>query len=218
MNPGTESLASRAYAALKRDIIRCEIPPGDLILEAWLAERYGMSKTPIRQAIGRLETEGLVSVVPRKGTFVKAVNDADVRDNFRLRLLLEPEAAVLASKRATPADIARLEELADLTMHGLDDPREKHEVNRVFHTAIGEAAHVRLLATMVESVHEEIERYLNFKMLVGQKPEKIKNHMNIIDLIKTGTEAEIRENVTSGVAKAQQWILDAMVEELRAEF
>lgn len=218
MNQANGSLASQAYAALKRDIIRCEIPPGELILEAWLAERYGMSKTPIRQAIGRLETDGLVSVVPRKGTFVKAVSDADVRDNFNLRLLLEPEAAAIASKRATGEDIIRLEELANLTMHGLEDPREKHEVNRIFHTAIAEAAHVRLLEVMVGTLHEENERYLNYKMFVGQKSEKITNHLNIVELIKNGSEEEIRENVASGITKARQWILDAMTEELRGGY
>lgn len=212
-----QSLAEQAYAALKRDIIRCDLRPGELVIEARLAERYGMSKTPVRQAIGLLQTEGLVTVVPRRGTFVSSFDGSDVSDAFRLRMLLEPEAAVLAAHRASPADFERLEELSEISMRGDEDPRDRHETNRLFHVAIAEVAQVKLLTPMVAALHEELERYLNYKMLVGIDAERATSHKDLVALMREGDDDEIRRSVVAGVQRARDWMMNAMIETFRAD-
>ncbi|WP_279402244.1 GntR family transcriptional regulator [Arthrobacter sp. JCM 19049] len=84
-------MADRAYEALKRDILRCRFRPGSLILDTALAEEYGMSRTPIREAINVLRREGLVVVIPRRGTLVKAIDFGELQDTYRMRALLEPK-------------------------------------------------------------------------------------------------------------------------------
>lgn len=156
-------MAEQAYASLKRDIIRCHLRPGDVIVEAWLAERYGMSKTPVREAINALRREGLVVVVPRRGTFVKPTDLGDLQDTYRLRRLLEPEAAVLASQRAGAEDLDRLGALSAATVAANASRPDLNEANRLLHVAIAEVARVSLMIPMINTLHEEIERFLNLR-------------------------------------------------------
>jgi DNA-binding GntR family transcriptional regulator len=205
------SLAEQAYDSLKRDIIRCRLRPGEVIIEAHLAAEYGMSKTPVREAINLLRREGLVLVVPRKGTFVKPIDVRDVQDTYRLRQLLEPEAAVLASKRAGPDELRRLEDLCDATCTPDSDPADQNEANRLLHVAIAEAAGVPMMAKMINSLHEEVERFLNHEQTLRHASHGSEFHKELLDAIRNGPEDHVRAIVVEGIQLSQRRMIEALL-------
>src|SRR5438445_603484 len=106
------SLTARVYQDLKRDIMTCALRPGAEVYEGQLAERYGVSKTPIREALNTLRQEGYVRVLPRRGYVVAPVSVEDVQEVFHVRLLLEPSAAELAAQRVSGEQLVELRRLA----------------------------------------------------------------------------------------------------------
>lgn len=205
------SMAEQAYASLKRDIIRCHLRPGDVIIEAWLAERYEMSKTPVREAINALRREGLVVVVPRRGTFVKPTDLGDLEDTYRLRRLLEPEAAALASQRASAEDLDRLDALSAATVAGNASRPDLNEANRLLHVAIAEVARVSLMIPMLNTVHEEIERFFNLRGELGRPPYASVNHGRLVETIKTGSEKDNRRVALEGIERSRQYMLETLL-------
>ncbi|WP_242438283.1 GntR family transcriptional regulator [Streptomyces hygroscopicus] len=210
MKPGL-SMAEQAYASLKRDIIRCHLRPGDVIVEAWLAERYGMSKTPVREAINALRREGLVVVVPRRGTFVKPTDLGDLQDTYRLRRLLEPEAAVLAAQRAGAEDLERLDALSAATVAANASRPDLNEANRLLHVGIAEVARVSLMIPMINTLHEEIERFLNLRGELGRPSYTVVNHGRLVETIRSGSEEEIRQVALEGIERSRQYMLDTLL-------
>jgi DNA-binding GntR family transcriptional regulator len=205
-------MAEQAYSSLKRDIIRCRLRPGDVIMEARLAEQYGMSKTPVREAINLLRREGLVVVVPRRGTFVKSMDIGDVQDTYRLRRLLEPEAAVLASQRASADDLDRLEALSAATLAKDASRPDLNEANRLLHVAIAEVARVTLMVPMINRVHEEVERFFNLRGELGRPSYTSVNHGRLVETIRRDSEDEIRTVVTEGIERSRQYMLDTLLQ------
>lgn len=98
-----------AYLRLRQDIVTSEFPPGMAIREAMLVERYGVSKTPIREALVRLEKEGLVEVVKYRGARVMGYSARDVREIYEMRELLQGFCARLAARDISQSDEAELE-------------------------------------------------------------------------------------------------------------
>lgn len=204
-------MAEQAYASLKRDIIRCHLRPGDVIVEAWLAERYGMSKTPVREAVNALRREGLVVVVPRRGTFVKPTDLGDLEDTYRLRRILEPEAAALAAQRASAEDLDRLDTLSAATVAANASRPDLNEANRLLHVAIAEVARVSLMIPMINTLHEEIERFFNLRGEHGRPPYASVNHGRLVETLRKGSEDEIRQVVLEGVERSRQYMVNTLL-------
>jgi DNA-binding GntR family transcriptional regulator len=122
MTAVTESLVDRAYLALREEIIRVELSPGTVLREGELMERLGVGRTPVREALQRLQRDGFVTVIPRRGTLVSEITITDLAAIYEVRRQLESWASRLAAARATAADrdeAARLvEELEALTPEG----------------------------------------------------------------------------------------------------
>ena len=106
-----ESLAEKAYVAIRRLIVTLQLGPGSVINERELVEQLGIGRTPVREALRRLAQEGLFEVYPRRGMFVTDVDVRNLALISEVRAALEPEAARLAAERATDAERADLQEL-----------------------------------------------------------------------------------------------------------
>ncbi|MEV6899532.1 GntR family transcriptional regulator [Amycolatopsis sp. NPDC051372] len=102
------SLAEQAYLFIRDRLVMLDIKPGDPINEDWLGSTLGMGRTPVREALKRLETEHLVVAYPRRGTFATDVNIADLAHISEVRRTLEPMATAAAAERASDADRAGL--------------------------------------------------------------------------------------------------------------
>ncbi|WIX76422.1 GntR family transcriptional regulator [Amycolatopsis carbonis] len=102
------SLAEQAYLFIRDRLVMLDIKPGDPINEDWLGSTLGMGRTPVREALKRLETEHLVVAYPRRGTFATDVNISDLAHISEVRRTLEPMATTAAAERASDADRAGL--------------------------------------------------------------------------------------------------------------
>lgn len=133
------SRAQQVYRSIRQDILTTEIRPGALVLEAELADRYGVSKTPVREALQTLAAEDLVIAIPRRGYLVTSMSFHDVREVMELRLIIEPSLAAAAARNSTPELVERLASL--LAAHMASDTVLGQTGNaRGFHDAIARAA------------------------------------------------------------------------------
>ena len=105
------SLADSAYLRLREEIISVQLPPGTLLREDELRQRFGMGRTPIREALQMLRHTGFVTVLPRRGTLVSEINIGDLASIYEVRVHLESWAARLAAERASKDDIRAAEEM-----------------------------------------------------------------------------------------------------------
>ncbi len=110
-HPGTS--VERVYEDLRAAIISGEYEPGERLRAEALAERFGTSRTPVREALMLLEGDGLVGIEPRRGAVVRSFDPADLADLYEVRAVLEARAAGLAAARITPDDLAALEATCD---------------------------------------------------------------------------------------------------------
>lgn len=148
-----ESLAEKAYVAIRRLIVTLALGPGSVINERELVEQLGIGRTPVREALRRLAQEGLVEVYPRRGMFVTDVDVRKLALVSEVRAALEPEAARLAAERATDAERAELKELlGELDAAGADDHALMALDERI-HRAVYRCARNDLLATTLEQYY-----------------------------------------------------------------
>src|SRR6187431_2890956 len=101
----------RVRDLLEEAILEGDLKPGERLRAEALAQRYGTSRTPVREALLQLEAQGLVEVEPNRGAVVRPFDRADLLDLYEVRALLEPAAAARAARRIGPDDIGRLEQL-----------------------------------------------------------------------------------------------------------
>ena len=145
------SQADLAYDALSHLLISLEIPPGAPLVESDLMERIGVGRTPLRDAIHRLEMERLVVIHPRRGTFATGIDMGDLALVTDVRAELESLAAAQAAERATPAEQATLADLLDQV--AVDGTSKQIDLDTRIHRAIHDAARNHFLAATAGMYH-----------------------------------------------------------------
>jgi DNA-binding GntR family transcriptional regulator len=216
---GARSLARRAYEALKQDILSCELRPGAQIFEGELAQRYGTSKTPVREALNLLGQEGLVEVLPRRGYLVAPVTLRDVQEVFQLRLLLETAAAELAAEHITEDSLRQLRALVAVRYTYRDRASYSRflRANRAFHVAVAEASGNRRLAQFVGKLLEDMERILHLGLdLRDSADEMAAEHGELVDALLRGDGALARRVVTDQLQSSRKRVLEALVGSMSA--
>lgn len=140
--PQSGSLTSDQYLRIRDDILAGEFPDGQRLLETSLAARYGVSRTPVREALVALQADGLIERVDN-GFRVRTGTPEDVMEIYEARIALESVAAAAAARRHTDLDLARLhaahDEAVSLAISG--DERAAHEADAAWHDALWQAAH-----------------------------------------------------------------------------
>ena len=144
-----------AYARLMADIRAGTFRPGDRLTETDLAERLGLSRTPVREAIRQLESDGLVTHVARVGAVVRTLDYAEITELYEMRTVLEGTAARFAARAASVVEVAELEAI-NAEMRAADDAPKLYEANRQFHTVLLNAARNRFLVKSVEAVQKTL--------------------------------------------------------------
>jgi len=150
------SAADYAYAALRSEIVEGRFAPGRRMREIELAQRLGISRTPTRQALSRLELEGLLDLKPRVGLAVSMLDMDAVEELYEMRAALEGSAAAMAARHASPRDLALLRSLLDEEGALGRDPLTLYRHNRELHEAIHIAAHNRYLGKSLHALHDAI--------------------------------------------------------------
>jgi len=170
MTAMARTLAEEAYLAIRDEILRGVLRPGNALSRRRLAVQLGMSVLPVSEALRRLEEDGLVESRPRAGTRVRVPSESDVRDLYELREALESQAARLFAARATPAqrrELRRLADEVDMLFGRLPTQKEDaafryhvHNTHVAFHMCIAEHARSALLKQMIERKHVLILNWL----------------------------------------------------------
>jgi DNA-binding GntR family transcriptional regulator len=133
----------RAYTAVRDGIAEGRLSPGEWLREGAIAEGLGLSRTPVREALRVLAAEGLVELVHNRGARVVRWTAQDIEETYRLRALLEGEAASLAARRATPEQVAALEQTCEAHARSVADRLpavDQAACNDAFHAAVLQAA------------------------------------------------------------------------------
>jgi DNA-binding GntR family transcriptional regulator len=144
------------YADLRRDVLDGVFAPDDLLQESPLAARYGVSRTPVREALARLEQDGLLERAPR-GYRVRSGSPEDVLDVYDARTALEGVAAASAADRRTALELARLESLHADAEHA--DPEEQRRLNLLWHEALWAAGHNATVTGLLHRLTAQLRIY-----------------------------------------------------------
>ena len=170
-------------SSLRESIIRRELPPGQKLTEPELSARLGISRTPIREAFRQLESEGFLTVIPRRGAVVSTITAREIEEFYELKSLLEGYAARMAVEKITDADIEKLKkinrELEKLAQN--EQVEDYFKKNNEFHSCFLELCGN---SKLVEIRNSMVDRFLGFRMatlsLPGRLTESVKQHKKII--------------------------------------
>jgi len=193
---GGGSLGERVYRALKEDILARRIAGDEPLVEQTLAERYGVSKTPVREALRLLVHDGMLRVLPRKGYVVRPMEIQDIVEVFELRRILEPALCAEAARRRTREQVALMEESIELERHLTDPSLEEREQSLGLHRLIAEATGNKRAIAMHRSLMEDTARlpWLVPVLRAGPDRPEIEEHVRIVAAIAAGDhEAASRE-------------------------
>lgn len=154
--PADSSQSQEAYARLLVEIRHGRLKPGERITEAEIAARLEISRTPVREAIRMLETDGLVSHRPRVGATIRKLDYAEVTELYEMRAVLESTAARYAARGAYPSEIDELETINAEMTAALSEVDRLHEINLQFHEVLRNAARNRFLNRAVASMEKTL--------------------------------------------------------------
>jgi len=181
------ALREQVLAELRRRIVDGEYHEGERLTETRLADDFGVSRNPVREALRVVEAEGFVQILPRRGAVVATLDETAVRDLFAVREQLETLAARLAAERATPAGIATLrrlvEEANDATK--AEDFDRVAELNSAFHRAVIEVSGNRWLLSISAAMYHHV--HWVFRVGAAQRaPHSWEEHIRLVDAIAAG--------------------------------
>jgi DNA-binding GntR family transcriptional regulator len=209
-------LRDRVYQLLRDAILTCDLQPGQELREQILAERYRVSRSPIRDSLLRLEQENLVTVLPRQGYRVNPISLSDAEDIFGLRLLIEPACAAAAAR----ADDAALQILDNF--RGVADAERTEgeflEYNKAFHRTVIELSGNARMAAIAIELDEQFQRLMRVSLQVFDH-ERVrlaqKEHEAIIDALQAHDSDLAARLSYEHAARAHPRILTAMRSTIR---
>jgi len=169
---------------LRQRIFSSELAPGSWIDEMRLAEEYGISRTPMREALKVLAAEGLVTMKVRRGAYVTEVNDKDQRDVYHLLALLESDAAGVVAQNASDAQLQDLKSLHQELVACVHDTERFFEVNERFHMRLLAIADNRWRDQMVADLRKvmKLNRH-NSLLKSGRIEESLSEHQALLDAL-----------------------------------
>lgn len=190
------SLTDTVYEQLKGQILRVERAPGDVIFEAELAAQFGVSKTPVREALRLLAQTGWVVVLPRKGYIVRPVELSDVRDIFAIRRMFEPPLAAEAARGATPAQLDELDALLSQQAAAGDNLEDALGAARLFHLALAGIVGSRRVTSILEDLVDEVRRLHHLLPSVEShitSAEELEAHGHLVNALRSGDADTARD-------------------------
>ena len=202
------SATDLAYGKLKREILTNSLAPGDCISIDKYVHSLKLSRTPVREAILRLEREGLIEIRPRQGTFVAPLDLRQIRELYAVRRLLEGEAARQAATRAPRERLQLLsQDLARLT-----DPRQLFEKGQEVHAICAQHCGNQTLRQMLESVQDH---FVRFRSLSLQIPVKLlsshREHVGILEALEAADGETAQQRMHLHFDHAAAYLLENLL-------
>ena len=211
-NQRGEPRSEQAYSYIIEAIKEGTLPPGTRIREVDLSERIGLSRTPVREALNRLQLEGLVANDPIRGTIITELDHSMISELYAMREMLEGTAAGFAAQHASEVEIAFLREISDRDAR-LKETQDLVKNNKLFHSTLYRCAHNRYLLKMLHSLHESM-------MLLGRstlaKPNRAEaarsEHQAIIDALEARDPEAAEKLARNQIREAYKIRLEAFFE------
>lgn len=195
--------------ALREAIVSGILEPGERLMEIQLAEEMGVSRTPVREAIRKLELEGFVVMVPRRGAYVAGVSHKDVKDVFEIREALEGLAAGLAAEKITDDEIEELERV----LHYEKEPDLEVIVQSDidFHALLYKASRNERLGQILANLREQTNRFRTTSLAVpGRAKYAIQEHRAIVDAIARHDVDEAQKLAAAHLENAANVMYEAL--------
>lgn len=185
------SLRERIVARLRDAIVAGDLAAKARLVEPQLARQLCVSRTPLREAIRQLEVEGLLTTIPRVGTFVREASAQDVEDTYAIRAVLEGLAARQAAENPDPAKAPALRAILTELAQKTSDYRIYHEASGRFHDVIFAFSRNQRLQAMYQSLSYQVTRFRSLSLAVHQRPEvSLREHRRIAAAILSGRGGE----------------------------
>ncbi len=186
------------FEVLKKRIINLELKPGDPIIEKDLVEEFGVSRTPVREALIKLSQIGLVETRPRVGTFVTQVDLKQVKDSYEVKKTLEGLASELAATRATKEEIDELFKIIERFAHYdiVKDYKLCIEDDQKFHRIIRQASRNDMLIEVLEVINTRTARFLQSIEYVINDDEMFNDSLNKMANAIRDRDAALSKKVT----------------------
>jgi GntR family transcriptional regulator, rspAB operon transcriptional repressor len=185
--PRTATAASRIYSDLRAELVSLQRRPGEVISEAEIALSYGVSRTPVREAILKLSDEGLLEIFPQSGIYVSRIPIAALPEAIIVRKALEATTAQLAAERASSSQILILHAILERQReaNAAGDSDAFHRADEMFHATIAEVAGYPGIWTLIQQVKVHVDRYRRLTLpQQGRIPRVIAEHEAILDAIE----------------------------------
>ena len=198
------NLRERVYKALKEMIIFQEIPPGEKLDEDSLASQLGVSRTPVRESLYRLENEGIVKIIPRRGAFIVKHSKESINEILSVREVLEGLSAREAASHITDAALEVLESLSEKFSESNVRllSKEYLQVDVKFHKTIIEASKNEWLISLMNILNDHIQMLrLRTVTFQGRPEQSLSEHRRILEALKAGdpllAESLMREHINN---------------------
>ncbi|MCX7786086.1 MAG: GntR family transcriptional regulator [Spirochaetes bacterium] len=203
-----EALQEQVYRRIKERIITCEMLPGSVVSEDMLASEFGTSRTPIREALLRLQREHLIDIYPRQGTFVSSISLQDIYEVYQIRLLLEPRIARISSRRMDRDVLNRFLHLFTTMDIGSISFKDWFQYDRDLHDYIVECTQNKHLIEMYRVVMDQNQR---MRILAGRLPKRIEStneeHIAIIHALLSQDEERIEQVMSAHILASRDAVL-----------
>ncbi|MDR1205702.1 MAG: GntR family transcriptional regulator [Peptococcaceae bacterium] len=202
-------LGEIAYEALRDAIMTKLFVPGERLMETELADEMGISRTPVREAMRRLETDGYVVIVPRKGSYVAGISMKDVMDVFEIRTALEMLAAEKAAERATDEEIEDLRQaVSDMSDTADGDLLTTVDSDARFHSLIYQMSKNDRLVGLICDLREQIQRFRSTTLSdPGRLKLAVREHRKVLEAIVGRDPQKAAQTIQKHMEKAQKAII-----------
>lgn len=198
------------FNTLRQGIITGEFAPGERLMEIALAERLGVSRTPVREAIRKLELEGLVVMIPRKGAEVARITEERLRDVLEVRCALEELGATLACRRIDGEGKRKLKEAHQSFVKAVKQGNTLEITNQdeAFHECIFEQSRNARLIQMIQNLKEQMYRYrMEYVKDMNYREELVAEHEKLLEAILCGDEMAAKEIMRNHIHNQETMIL-----------
>lgn len=207
--PLRETVCEALREAIKHGVLE----PGERLMEVQLAEELGISRTPVREAIRKLEQEGYVIMIPRRGTYVSNVSVRDVKEIFEIRSALESLSTGLATMRIEPEELDRLRAL----LTEIEGHIQRHDIDQIvatdieFHGLLYQVSRNDRLVAIISNLKEQLARFRTLSMSYpGRLQETLQEHRAMVEAIAAGDVEAARDAAERHMEQAEETLLKAM--------
>ena len=199
--------------ALREAIRKGVLKPGERLMEIQLAEELGVSRTPIREAMRKLELEGYIVMMPRRGTYVASMSIRDINEIFEIRTVLESLSSGLAAERITQEELERLQRLM-LKISGyvkIGNMEKIVATDIEFHDVLYQAARNGRLVGIISNLRDQLTRFRTLSMsFPGRLEATLEEHRNMVEAIAQGDVSAAQKAAEAHMEHSEQVLLQAI--------